>query len=158
MAKKEKDAAEGAKAKSKKIPAIIVAVAVLGAAYMLGPGKAKPAPAAGSTPTTTTTILGAVAGLDAITLNLADGRYLKVAIALQLKEPAKAGATAADATDKSHWARALDATISVLGERTYADLSAPGGRAKAKDELSQHVADLYKDEVTGVYFTEFVMQ
>lgn len=157
MAKKAKDKDAEKKGKSKTIP-IVAAVVVLGLGYMFGPGKAKPAPAAGGAPTTTTTVLGAVAGLDAITLNLSDGRFLKVAIAIQLAPDAPKAVAEPATPDKTHWARALDATISVLGERTYADLSAPGGRAKAKDDLSQAVAKLYKDEVTGVYFTEFVMQ
>lgn len=154
MAKKEKDASKG---KSKTVPMVLAAVVALGVVYMLGPGKAKPAPAAaGGAPTTTTTVLGSVAGLDAITLNLADGRYLKVAIAIQLSAAAPKAEGGAD--DKTHWARALDATISVLGEHTYADLSSPGGRAKAKEDLSRNVAELYGEEVEGVYFTEFVMQ
>lgn len=157
MAKKKKDKdAEGGK--SKKVPMVIAAVVILALGYMFGPGKAKPAPAAGG-PTTTTTVLGAVAGLEPITLNLADGRYLKVAIALQLKEvAAEGGHGGGGGDDQSHWARALDATISVLGERTYEDLAAPGGREKAKEELSHHVAELYHGEVVDVYFTEFVMQ
>ena len=165
MAKKKKgsDAEEASGGKSRTVPAVIVAVALLGAGYMLGPGKSAAAPAAEAGPTTTTTILGPVAGLDPITLNLADGRYLKVAIALQLSAEAAEGGGGGhggggEDDTSAHWARALDATISVLGERTYNDLSAPGGRAKAKEELAHHIAELYHEEVVDVYFTEFVMQ
>lgn len=162
--KKETDADKVASGgRSKTVPALIVAVALLGAGYMLGPGKAKATPPAEAGPTTTTTVLGPVAGLDPITLNLADGRYLKVAIALQLSaEEAGSGGGGhgggGEEDGSARWARALDATISVLGERTYGDLSAPGGRAEAKEELAHHIAELYHDEVVGVYFTEFVMQ
>ena len=161
--KKDKDAGEpSGGGKSKTVPAVILAVALLGAGYMLGPGKSTAVPAAEAGPTTTTTILGPVAGLDAITLNLADGRYLKVAIALQLSaEAAEAGGGGhggGEEDGSAHWARALDAAISVLGERTYGDLSAPGGRAKAKEDLAHHIAELYHEEVVDVYFTEFVMQ
>jgi flagellar basal body-associated protein FliL len=46
----------------------------------------------------------------------------------------------------------------VLGERSYGDLAAPGGRSEAKEELAHHIAELYHEEVVDVYFTEFVMQ
>lgn len=160
--KAEGDAEKEAPAapKGKTLPAAILAVAILGGAYMLGPGgKSAPAEAGGpAASTTTTTELGAVASLDPITLNLADGRYLKVAIAVQLSAEAPAGGGEGKGDPAAHWARALDAAISVLGERTYDELAAPGGRAKAKEELSHTVAELYDKEVVGVYFTEFVMQ
>ncbi|HET7488831.1 MAG TPA: flagellar basal body-associated FliL family protein [Acidimicrobiales bacterium] len=166
MAKKAKEGTEGEQptkekgGKGKTLPAVILAVAILGAAYMVGPGgKSAPAAAGAEVSTTTTTKLGSVASLDPITLNLADGRYLKVAIALQLSAEAKtaAGGKGSGDTD-AHWARALDAAISVLGSHTYDELAAPGGRDEVKAALSEKVSSLYEHEVVGVYFTEFVMQ
>ena len=55
-------------------------------------------------------------------------------------------------------AKALDATISFLGSKSYAELAAPGGRDSAKAELSKKIAELYEKEVIGIYFTQFVMQ
>ena len=174
MAKKDDAAgdAPGGKKKGKNnlVPAIVVAVGLLGAAYFMSSGgKAKsaaatPAAAAGAdgaaaagagAGTTPTTVAGgevATTG-DAITLNLADGRFLKVGLALQLAKGGKA-----DAWTTAQAAKALDAAISYFGSKTYGDLSAPGGRDAAKADLSKKVAALYPNKVLGVYFTQFVMQ
>jgi flagellar FliL protein len=109
--------------------------------------------------------------LNPITMNLADGRYLKVGVALQLAaEPegkvaaAKKDTKAAEAGDGDGsasdpvWARALDATITELGGRGYSELASPDARRAAKDALRDRIASLYPDKVTGIYFTEFVMQ
>ncbi|MDQ1394863.1 MAG: flagellar protein FliL [Acidimicrobiaceae bacterium] len=183
MGRKKKDDAAGdapagdkktKKGKGNMIPAVVVAVGLLGGGYfMSGGGGAKAAPAAaspatpgaaaegatgaapGATPAKPKAVEGgevASAG-DAITLNLADGRFLKVGLALQL---AKGGTADSFAGPKS--AKAIDATISYFGAKSYADLNAPGGRDAAKAELSKKVADLYPGKVVGVYFTQFVMQ
>jgi flagellar FliL protein len=55
-------------------------------------------------------------------------------------------------------AKALDAAIAVLGQHTYAQLIAPGGRASAQKVLSVQVKKRYDGDVLGVYFTEFLMQ
>src|SRR5205807_1141533 len=72
---------------------------------------------------------GEIAKLDSITLNLADGHYVKLGLALQLKEGIKADVFGGQS------ARALDFAISTLGDLTYAQLAAPGGRNAAKDAL-----------------------
>ena len=174
MARKKKDeGAEGAPEAGKKtkggkgnlIPAIVVAVGLLGAGYFMsggGGGKAAPAAAAGgeaaagqAAGTTATTVPAGetVSTGDAITLNLADGRFLKVAISLQL-----AKGVSAEKFTPAEAAKALDATISYLGSKSYADLAAPGGRDAAKAELSKKIAELYEKQVLGIYFTQFVMQ
>ena len=94
---------------------------------------------------------GEVLPLEPITMNLADGRLLKVGLALQLKEGAGGHAPLSGSL-------ALDEAITFLGEHTYAQLAAPDGRAKAKAELSARVAERYHSDVLEVYFTEFVMQ
>lgn len=96
-------------------------------------------------------VAGEVVPLEAITMNLADGRLLKVGLALQLK----------DGAGEEHpisGSIALDEAITFLGEHTYAQLAAPAGRAKVKAELSARVAERYHSDVLEVYFTEFVMQ
>ena len=66
--------------------------------------------------------------------------------------------TAAAAEPALDGAKALDAAIGVLGQRTYAELIAPGGRASAQKALSAQVRKRYPNDVLGVYFTEFLMQ
>jgi flagellar FliL protein len=137
-----------ASGKKKKILIIAVAlVAVAGAWFMLmGPGSGKEAEAHEPVP-------GEVVALEPITMNLADGRLLKVGLALQLPLES-AGGHGGELTGSV----ALDEAISFLGGHTYAQLAVPEGRQKAKDELSKRVSERYHDEVMEVYFTEFVMQ
>jgi flagellar protein FliL len=159
--KKDETAEEGEapakKKRSKKVlvPIVVLIAGLLGGGYFMTAGasaKVPAHPAPGGTTTSTTAALGAIVKLDSITLNLADGRYLKVGIALQLS---KKGDPVKMVTDS---AKALDVAISVLGAKTYAQLSAPGGRDTAKAELSAKVVKVYAGTVLGVYFTEFVMQ
>lgn len=108
------------------------------------------------------TVAGGVVTLDPITLNLADGRYLKLTLALQLSEAATpvGGSVdkAAGAVPAVDGTKALDAAIGVLGPRTYAQLIAPGGRVVAQKALSARVRKLYDGVALGVYFKEFLMQ
>lgn len=119
----------------------------------------KPAPAASATEKVEP---GPVVQLDAITLNLSDGHYLKLGLALQLTK--KAGEEAAAAAGEGpaaplvDGAPALDAAISVLGDRSYAQLLAPGGRAKAKAAVDAVIKKRYEGKVMQVYLTQFVMQ
>ncbi len=96
--------------------------------------------------------LGEVVALEPITMNLADGRLLKVGLALQLPlEPSSGHGEVSGSV-------ALDEAIAFLGEHTYAQLAAPAARQEAKKQLSQRVSERYHADVLEVYFTEFVMQ
>ena len=154
-------AEKGKKSRKKLLIMIVLALVVLGGGgfaaktFLLGGGSGAAAP-------DPTTVEGGVETLDPITLNLADGRYLKVTIALQLSEAATLAAGSVDAAAATgpavDGAKALDATISVLGQRTYDQLIAKGGREDAQKALTARVKALYKGEVLGVYFTDFLMQ
>lgn len=151
----------------KKLILIAIVVLLLGVAGYVGqamlfggePPKAAPDPK---------TVAGKVLPLDPITMNLADGHYLKLTFVLQLSKAASPAAGSADsansadsagtATPALNNAAALDASIDVLGEHTYAQLIAPGGRARAQKELLTEIQKRYPGEVLGLYFTEFLMQ
>ena len=92
---------------------------------------------------------GVVVPLDSVTINLADGHYLKIKIALQ---------ATADAEAEPDGAKALDRTITYFSDRKIAELSSAAGRKKAKEELVKEVGEAYEGEVMDIYFTEFVMQ
>lgn len=137
------------------VPAIVVAAALLGAAFLMRGGGDSGSPTqATSTESTAPVAEGEVVALDPITMNLASGDILKVGIALQLT--ASADSAKATADPAAFGAEALDEAITVLGGYTKAEL-AGNGKADAKAKLSARVADLYPDEVTGVYFTQFVI-
>lgn len=153
MSKDEKDAAEAPKKKSKKMLMIIVIAVVLlggggGAAFfLLSGGKAQ---ATVKTPTK-----GIVAPMDtALTINLANGHYLKLAFTVQ--ETADAGATAIDL------AEALDIAIEQYTGKDIAELSTEAGRTKNKDELLAKIEKAYnlngKQVVMDLYLTQFVTQ
>lgn len=128
----------------KKLLIILVLVIVLvagGATYWF---VLKPKPGAAPPPPTP----GAVVQLDPITINLANGHFLKLGLALQ---------PTAAVTEVSG-AKALDDAITVFSGRTITELSTADGREKAKTQLITMVTKDYDKEVYDVYFTEFVMQ
>ena len=151
------EAAKGGKGKT-MILYLFAAIGLLGGVkgFLLGGGsKAAAAPGVAST---TTTKPGPIVTLQPITVNIANDRFLKVGLGLQLSGKV-ATVPANDSSDPTKgYARALDITISVLGGRSYADLVTPAGREAAKAELVKQLVAAYPDKVEGVYFTDFVMQ
>jgi flagellar FliL protein len=92
---------------------------------------------------------GKVVAMDALTLNLADGHFLKLKLALQ------ATADVAEAPDGS---KAVDIAISQFSNLPVAELASNAALEKAKEELTKKVEKAYEGEIMAVYFTEFVMQ
>jgi len=115
---------------------------------------AKPAPS-----TTTTTGVddpapaGPVDSIDAITINLAAGHYLKVGLALQV--PAGIDPTTVKTTE--NWeAIALKTVIDTLSGQTIDDLSAQ--RQAEENRIGDAVCRKTDGKVPTLYFTDFVMQ
>ena len=147
------ETAEAAKGGKKKLVMLVVPVLLVVVAawyFVLGPGSG------GSEAEEKPKVeLGEVVALDPITMNLADGRLLKVGLALQLPlEPPAGGGGHGEFSGSV----ALDEAIAFLGEHTYDQLAAPAARQAAKKELSHRVNERYHHGVLEVYFTEFVMQ
>ncbi len=147
------ETAPPAKGGKKKLVMIVVPVllALVAAWYVvLGPGSG-----AGAAEEPAKPVPGEVLALEPITMNLADGRLLKVGLALQLPlEPPAGGGGHGEFSGSV----ALDEAIAFLGEHTYDQLAAPAARQAAKKELSHRVNERYHHGVLEVYFTEFVMQ
>lgn len=102
---------------------------------------------------------GAVVTLkDAMTLNLADGKYLKMGLALQLSQEATQKAGGEKALASFDGSKARDAAIGVLGHYTMDQLLKPETKDKAQSSLSKEVNERYEGKVIKVYFTDFVMQ
>lgn len=91
--------------------------------------------------------------MESVTVNLADG-YLKIGLALQLRE----GLTAEAADAEGMGARALDMALERLSAKTKAQLLPADTRAQLKRQLGMDVCLAYEGAIVTVYFTEFVMQ
>jgi flagellar FliL protein len=142
------DEAQEAGGGRKKLALIAVPLVALVAGWylLMGPGAS-----AGEEEVAKKPEAGEVLSLEPITMNLADGRLLKVGLALQVVAKPSSGHGVTGAV-------ALDEAITYLGSRTYAELLSPEARQAAKDELSKRVSERYHHDVIEVYFTEFVMQ
>jgi flagellar protein FliL len=126
--------------KGKKKLVVIALVLVVGAAagwwFFLRPsGPTEPVP-------------GEVMTLEPIQVNLADGHYLRLGLALQLS----ADAHEADGS------KALDAAIDLFSGADQAALVKAGQRQELKHELEEKLHEDYHGDVLEVYFTEFVTQ
>jgi flagellar FliL protein len=149
----EKDTAAEAPKKSKKMLMIVIALAVVllggggaGAFFMLKGDSAE----AAAEP-----VKGDVAPIEnTLTVNLADGHYLKFGFALQLTEDA-----GHEGIDTS---QALNLAIETYTGRTVAELSTDKGRDKIKAELLEKIEKAYEKEdtqmVMDIYYTSFVTQ
>ena len=127
----------------KKLIIILVAVLLVGGGaykFVLAP-KPKPGPPVG----------GDIVALEANTLNLADGHYLKIAVDLQLVKGKAAAATFLPSDAKQ-------LVINQFSDRTVASLSTNAERIALTDQLEAAVKKAYPNEVYKVYLTQFVTQ
>lgn len=118
---------------------LVLVVALAGAGYwflLRPPADAPPEP-------------GAVLKLDAIQVNLAQGHYLRVGIALQASK---------DAGADLDGSKALDSTIALFSGQDMDRLEQTSYRNKLKRTLEHRLDQEYDGEVIGVYFTDFVTQ
>lgn len=144
---KKADAGEAPKSKKKLIIIIIVAVVVLagggyGGYLAFSPKKSTAKVTPKPTP-------GVVVVLDAITINLADGHYLKLKMSLQ---------TTSDAGTTLDGSQAQDLAISQYSNVPEASLMSNTQREKTKAELLAKVEKAYDNKVMDIYFTTFVIQ
>jgi len=123
----------------KKTLIILVLVLVLAAAgwflFLRPSGPSAPKP-------------GEVVALDPIQVNLADGHYLRLGLALQLT----------DGTAKVDGSKALDLSIDLFTGKPADRLAQPAYREQLKKQLETKLEKSYEGEVMGVYFTDFVTQ
>jgi len=120
------------------IGGLILVLAIAGGVVMRGGGGASASP-----------VPGEVIKLEPIFINLSDGHYLKLGIALQ---------ASASAPKEGDGSMALDAAIAVFSNAPMTDLSDTATRARLKAELVAKVNHAYEGHFYDVYFTEFVMQ
>src|SRR4051794_11349603 len=151
MSDKEAAAPEAPKKSKKMLMIIIVAVVVLlgggAGAFFMMKGNSSKAEAASKK--------GAVTALDdALTVNLADGHYLKFKFSLQ--QTAEAGTEEVDSSE------AVNLAIDEYTGKKVAELSTEKGRDAIKEDLLNKIVKAYTEEgtkmVMDIYYTEFVTQ
>jgi flagellar FliL protein len=136
------------KGKSKLLVMVALVLVVAAAAYffLLKPKDA----ATAETAAPPAPEKGEVLVLDPIYVNLAQGHFLKLGMALQATKDG----------DVKHMdgSEALDSAIEIFSGQDMATLGEPEARAEFKKELVEKVVESYENHVMDVYFTEFVMQ
>jgi flagellar FliL protein len=127
--------------KSKKFVIAVVAVLALGGGgYMFLKPTKTPPPSGGD-----------VVAMDATTLNLEGGHYLKIAVAIQLVK----GAASATSFASSH---AAELVIDEFSNRTVASLSSNAARKKLTADLLAQIQKAYPGDVFDIFLTNFVTQ
>lgn len=129
--------------------AVVVAVVVaagVAAFFLLGPGGA----GATAEPTEPPREPGEVLQVEPVSINLADGHYLRLGLGLQLTTEA-----AGHAPDPS---RALDLAIALYSGRPMGEVTDPATRDSLKSELARQLDEAYDGEVMDVYLTTYVTQ
>ncbi|MCG2798899.1 MAG: flagellar basal body-associated FliL family protein [Cellulomonas sp.] len=94
---------------------------------------------------------GVVLVIDPISVNLAEGHYLRIGLALQLTDEVPE-------EEEPDGSKALDAAITLFSGHTVAEVSDPATRESMRAELETTLEEIYDGEVMGVYFTNFVTQ
>lgn len=147
MPQTDADAPPKKKGRLRTIIGVLLIVVIGGAVgwfYFLAPSDAHKEPEPGE-----------VLALESIQVNLAEGHYLRIGIALQLTAEAGGGGHGGGAMDGS---KALDATIAVFSGLPVSEVTRPGQRDVLKEQLMEKLDHAYHGDVMEVYFTEFVTQ
>lgn len=132
------------------LPTVLLAVALAYFMFLKPSGTdAAAAEEAAAAEATSTYVPGVVVPLDAITINLAGGHFLKLGMTLQ---------ASAEVAEAPSGAKALDAAIELYSGMAIEEISTAKGRDKTKKELVEKVTELYEKEIYDVYFTTFVYQ
>jgi flagellar basal body-associated protein FliL len=92
--------------------------------------------------------------LDPITVNLDDGHFLKVGVALAL-EP---GTLMEEAKDHGIGAQATNLVIDRVSGEPMAELMPSEARVELRKELGNSICTTYEGRILTIYFTDFVMQ
>ena len=176
MAKKKEVKAEGdgeAEEKKSGKSKIIIGVLAVGlgvGGYMLG-GQGAAGPVSTESTTTTTLVqkLGCkeksieegpktLVDLTAMSINLTDGHYLRIALSLGLCDDVVVGGEGEGGGEPFKTAQAKDVVIELLSGKSVEELSTEDGRAEAKKKLIEAMTEAYPAVVYTVLLTEWVMQ
>lgn len=154
---------------SKRLIVIGVFCAVIaGAGFVLG-GRMSAGPAASAEAVAeeeAEPTIDVIVELDPLSVNLAGGHYLRLAVAIALTDDhggeaaAESGGHGSSAEEEPpiETAPASDLVLSTFSGRAMDELSSADGREAARHDLYEGLVDFYGETVVTVLFTEFVMQ
>ena len=134
------------KSKKKLIIGLVLVVALGGVAKVefLSPKKASQAAVVAKP--------GPLVALDAVTVNLSGGHYLRVGVTVEFTDKVSASAP-------PDGAPALDQVIAYFTGQDGVPLQTSAGLEQAKEGLKKKITDIYpKDPIYDVLFTSFVVQ
>lgn len=153
-ADEESSPAPARKKRSNLVPAIVVAVGLIVGGFLMKPSAAPADGGASAEEQPVEIIPGEMATIEPVTLNLADGHYLRLGVSIELVEgvPAKEFLEGGDAD------RFKDLMIGEVGDMTMADVSTTTGRTELKATLRHGAQKLLGEEFSEVYLTEAVVQ
>lgn len=123
---------------------VVVALALAAAVFLLARGDQAAQSGDPGAPAE-----GAVVAVEPVSVNLADGHYLRVGFSMQMT---------AEAGDGVDTARAQDTVIALYSGRKAEDLADGDQREQLRGELVRQLSEAYGGDVMEVYFTDFVTQ
>jgi len=149
--KKDKGAKGG---KSNLVPALVLAAGLAAGGYFMGGSGGGAAPVEAAPVEAEPEIQpGETVEVESMSLNLAEGHYLRIGVAVQLVDGVDAEEFALHEVPKVR-----DLIIATAGNRDMEQLSTAAGREALKAELLQGAQELHEEEVYDLFLTELVMQ
>lgn len=144
----DKQAGKGKKGGKLKLIVIVLVVLLAGGAVAKFTVLAPSAKASAETATKKKPAKGPVIPMDDMTLNLANGAYLRLKISLQ---------TAKGTSEELDTAAAAQDIIDTFSNLTTAQLTGAANRKKYQDLLLKKLQEDYPKEILDVPYQEFVM-
>jgi len=158
-ATEEGDASESAEAppaekkkRSNVVPALIIAVGLIVGGFLMKPS---PAPATEEAEAAEEEVIpGELVALEPMTLNLSDGHYLRLGMALELIE----GVPAKEFEETGATNRFRDLVIDRVADLPSDQFATAEGRDELKELLRDGGHELFEEEFVEIYLTELVVQ
>ncbi len=164
----EPTSSEGKGGKGRLIITVVLCLGLAAAGFVLGGklsgGDGAAAAAADEEPVEEPEpVVAKIVELEPVNVNLADGHYLRIAIALGLSEHAlhaEEGGGGHGGGDEFVFetAPASDLVLGTFSGRLMADLESHEGREAARHDLFEGLENFYGEDIVTVFLTEFVMQ
>lgn len=150
--------AKAPKGRSNLLPALVLAAGVAAGGYFMGGGNSTSA--ADPTVVTAPPEAGEMVQLDPMTLNLAEGRFLRVGVAFRMTEDfeSEEGDDGAFRFSPQDQGRLRDQLIAMFSGRDGSQLVTSDQLDATKDELLERANALFNGQAIEVYLTDFVMQ